>query len=70
MNTTEAWLSVCQNVLGPHMGNDHLSDSDMDLDLDELADNIEYVNTCYYLIKNLKYSIKKIFKPFLIKLYI
>ena len=31
-------------VLGPHMGHDdHLSDSDMDLDLDELADNIEYV---------------------------
>lgn len=33
-------------VLGPHMGHDdHLSDSDMDLDLDELADNIEYIRT-------------------------
>ena len=31
-------------ILGPHMGHDdHLSDSDMDMDLDELADNIEYV---------------------------
>ena len=33
-------------VLRPHMGfDDNLSDSgsDMDLDLDELADNIEYV---------------------------
>ena len=33
-------------VLGPHIGHlDHLSDSDSDLgmDLDELADNIEYV---------------------------
>ena len=33
-------------ILGPHIGHhDHLSDSDSDLgmDLDELADNIEYV---------------------------
>ena len=33
-------------VLGPHMEHDdHLSDSDMDIDLDDLADNIEYVRT-------------------------